>query len=76
MYHFSFGQEPSVNREKDWRLSSPKVFNEIYRTRSETIHDFDVLHYKFDLTFPMISSAFSGIVTLTCQSGIGELHEV
>lgn len=50
-----------------------KVFTGISYDSS---HTFDVLHYRLDLTFPLISSAFSGTVTAICRSNEAGLDEV
>ena len=46
------------------------------RATFDSIHSFDVLHYRLDLTFPFVSSAFRGTVTLTCCSQKDGLDKV
>jgi aminopeptidase N len=42
----------------------------------DSSHSFDVLHYRLDLNFPYVSSAFSGMMTATCLSNEEGLEEV
>lgn len=47
-------------------VQSGKVLPGLFKTQFDTIGSFDVQHYRLDLTFPFISSEFSGSVTLIC----------
>ncbi len=46
------------------------------RTAFDSTHSFDVLHYRLNLTFPLVSSAFRGTVTVTCRSEEDGLNKI
>ncbi len=51
------------------------LLSTLFFGRLQAQDPFDVLHYRFDLTFPLESSAFSGTVTLTCAA-LGTLDKM
>ncbi|MBN1780465.1 hypothetical protein JW948_05015 [bacterium] len=71
------GQPNPFERDKALYQKAPYQGKDrtLYKMQFDSTDTFDVLHYGFDLTFPLESSAFSGSVTLTCRAmdGLSDL---
>lgn len=44
--------------------------------KSDSVHSFDVLHYRLDLTFPMVNDSLKGVCYIDAKSMINNLDSV
>ncbi len=49
---------------------------DLSKTTADTTQDFDVLYYKLDFNFPLVSNAYSGKVTMRVKSLVPDLNEL
>lgn len=70
-YGWVFAQPAVEQRKLSKNTSSPFLSG-----FSSSLSDFDVLHYRLDLRFPLVSSRFKGAVVLTIRSGKNDLNEI